>query len=214
MASKNSKAKPTSKGKAARKNDQKKREPPKNDARRRNAAPVPATTRPVVDAVDTSAEDERRAFTERMDEMGGSHMGACVAAGALGNALGVVMVGQGWIPPKLIATLMIGAGAATTGAGWYWDMDHMMAAGAGVTAAGAFSMANQVAVDAYEAMEKRADEKRAEREAKQAAADEAKRLAEARALLEAEKNRTRNGRRFVLVDENGDPQDFRLLDVA
>lgn len=210
MASKNSTAKSRSKGKATRKNNQKKREPPNNDTRRRNAAPVPAT-QPVVS---TNAEDERRAFTERMDEMGGSHVGACVAAGALGNALGVVVVGQGWIPPKLIATLMIGAGAVTTGAGWYWDMDHMMAAGAGVTAAGAFSMANQVAVDTYEAMEKRAEEKRTERAAKQAAADEAKRLAEARALLEAENNKTRNCRRFVVVDENGNPQDFQLLDVA
>lgn len=207
--SKNSKAASKDKGKAARKTSQKKREPPKKASRRRNAAPKAPTS----STVGSDSDDERRALTVRVDEMGGSHVGACVAAGAIGNAFGVICVGQGWIPPKLIATLMLGAGALTTGAGWYWELDHMMAAGAGVSAAGAFSLANQVSVDAYEAMEKRAAEKRAEREAKQAEADEAKRLAEARALLEAEKQKTRNNRRFVII-EDGEELDYELLDYA
>ncbi len=77
-----------------------------------------------------------------------------------------------------------------------------MAAGVGLTTAGAFSMTNQIAVDAYEAMQKKAKEKREKAEAAQAEKDKAERLAEARALLEAEGNKPRNGRRIVVMDED------------
>lgn len=215
MASKKNKATSNNrKGRAASKNQKKKREPPTKSSRRRNAAPATSTATALATIEPSEPEAERQALTSRVDEMGGSHMSACVAAGVVGNALGVIMAGQGWVPPKLIATLMLGAGAATTGAGWYWEMDHMMAAGAGLTAAGAFSLTNQFAVDAYEAIEKRAEEKRAEREAKNAEAERAKRLAEARALLEAEKPKPRNARQFVILDDDGEPLDYELLEVA
>ena len=98
--------------------------------------------------------------------------------------------------------------ALTTAAGWYWERDHMMAAGVGMATAGAFSIANQVAIDTYEAMEKRAEERRAKQEAEQ----EAKRLAEARALLDKH-NQTRNARRFVVLDQDGDVIDVPDYDA-
>ena len=75
-------------------------------------------------------------------------------------------------------------------------------------------MTNQVSVDAYEAMEKRAEEKRARKEAEESAKEREKRLADARALLEAEKQqKTRNARRFVILDENGESLDYDLVDA-
>ena len=170
---------------------------------RRNAAPVRRTR-------DDEAA-ERRPLTTRIDEMGGSHVAAGVGFGALGNVMGVVAVGQGWIGPKTTAATLMGVGTAATAAGWYTERDHLMAAGIGLTAAGAFSISNQLAVDAYEAMEKRAEEKRAKKEAARAEEERAKRLAEARALLEKEeKEKPRNARRVVVVneyDEHADPGD-------
>ena len=172
----------------------KKREPPaKKMIIRRNAAPARARPAPVAE------EPERTALSERIESMDGSHVAAGVGIGALANVLGVITVGRGWIGPKTTAGLLMGAGALTTAAGYYWERDHMMAAGVGVATAGAFSIANQVAIDAYEAMEKRADEKRAKQEAEK----EAKRLAEARALLERH-NQTRNARRLVVLDQDGE----------
>ena len=171
----------------------KKREPPAKMIIRRNAAPARARPAPVAE------EPERTALSERIESMDGSHVAAGVGVGALANVLGVITVGRGWVGPKTTAGLLMGAGALTTAAGYYWERDHMMAAGVGVATAGAFSIANQVAIDAYEAMEKRADEKRAKQEAEK----EAKRLAEARALLERH-NQTRNARRLVVLDQDGE----------
>lgn len=70
--------------------------------------------------------------------MGSSHVAAGIGAGTLANAVGVLLVGKGWVGPKLTSALLMGAGAATAAAGWYWDMDHMLAAGTGVAAAGTF----------------------------------------------------------------------------
>ncbi len=165
---------------------------------RRNAAPRRAEPDAEVET------DGRTPLTERFEEMGGSHAAAAVGAGAVGNVLGVIAVGQGWIGPKLTAGLMMGSGAATTAAGWYWDADHLMAAGAGLTTAGAFSLTNQYAVDAYEAMEKKAEEKREKAAAERAQTEKARRLAEARALLATEAKKTRNGRRIVVMDDDGE----------
>ena len=85
-------------------------------------------------------------MTERMQDMGGTHVAAGLAAGTLGNALGVMLVGLGWVGPKTTAGVLMGTGAATTAAGYYWEADHVMTAGAGLTAAGTFSLVNQYAV--------------------------------------------------------------------
>ncbi len=145
-------------------------------------------------------------MTTRVDDMSGSHVASGIGAGTLANAVGVLMVGKGWIGPKLTAGLLMGTGVATAAAGWYWEMDHMMAAGAGVATAGTFSMTNQLAVDAYMAMEERAAEKRKKAAAEEESKEREKRLADARALLaEEKKKQQRNGRRIVVLDQNGDP---------
>lgn len=172
----------------------KQREPTTKMVIRRNA--VPARTR---QTSKSEEESERTALTERVEGMDGTHVAAVIGAGTLANVLAVIAVGRGWIGPKVIAGLCIGAGAATTAGGWYWERDHMMAAGVGMAAAGAFSIANQVSIDAYESMEKRAEEKKAKKEAEA----EAKRLADARALLEQHKQ-TRNAHRLVVLDQDGD----------
>ena len=191
------------------KSPKKKRASPARTVIRRNAAPA------TVDVSDEVADTaERTALTAHIDEMGGSHMAAGIGAGAVGNAASILMVGQGLIGPKWAATLLMGTGAAATAAGWYWEMDHLMAAGIGITASGAFSVANQLAVEAHDAIEKRAEEKRARRDAEASDKARAQRLAEARALLEAEKNKTRNAARFVILDEDGQPLDFELMEAA
>lgn len=188
-------------------------EPPVKMIIRRNAAPKRARA-----PSDDQEERERKALTERMDEMGGSHVAAGVGAGAIGNVLGVIAVGKGWVSPKWTAGLLMGSGAATMAAGWYWEWDHVMAVGAGMTTAGAFSITNQLAVDAYEAMETKAAEKRKKREEEEAEKERLKRLADARELLEAEaeKKKTRNARRIVILDGNGEPldADFEEYDAA
>ena len=116
-------------------------------------------------------------------------------------------VGQGWLGPKTSAGILIGAGVATIGAGWYWEWDHMMSMGAGLTAAGTFSLANQLSVDGYRAMEKRAQEKRAKAEAEKEEKEHQKRVADARALIQAEEKKKRNARRIVLVDQDDESAD-------
>ena len=192
------------KGKASTAKKSKKREPPAKMIIRRNAAPVRARKA----AREEEEESERQALTERLEGMDGSHVAAGIGAGALANVLGVITVGRGWVGPKTTAGILMGTGAVTTAAGWYWERDHMMAAGVGMATAGAFSIANQVAIDAYEAMEKRAEERRAKQEAEK----EAKRLAEARALLEKH-NQTRNARRFVVLDQDGEVIDVPDYDA-
>jgi hypothetical protein len=166
---------------------------------RRNAAP----SRP---ATSNGKEEGRKPLTRRVEEMGSSHVAAGIGAGALGSAAGVIMVGQGWVGPKTTAGVLMGSGVATTAAGWYWEADHVMAAGLGLTAAGAFSLTNQFAIDAYEAMEKRAEEKRDKQTKEQAEQDRGRRNAEARDLIEAEAKRQqmRNSRRIVVVDADGE----------
>jgi len=166
--------------------------PPPQMVIRRNAAPVrAASAKPA-----QPKKSERTPIVERMQDMGGGHVAAAIGAGAAGNIIGVIAVGQGWLSPKTSAGLLVGTGAATTAAGYYWESDHVMAAGAGLTAAGTFSLINQYAIDAYEAGEKRAQEKKAERDKK----NEAKRIADAHALVEAEKQKERRNARFVVID--------------
>ena len=59
---------------------------------RRNAAPKRARA-----PSDDQEERERKALTERMDEMGGSHVAAGVGAGAIGNVLGVIAVAMAMV---------------------------------------------------------------------------------------------------------------------
>jgi hypothetical protein len=169
---------------------------------RRNAAPRASPARSNPPKLATLPEPT---LSDRIHEMGGSHVAVGVGAGALGNVLGVLAVGKGWIGPKATAGIIMGTGAATTAAGYYWDADHLMTAGVGLTAAGGFSLANQLAVDAYEAAEKKAEEKR-EAEEKEAREN---RLAEARKLIQAENQRkeARNGPRLIVVQSRDDDDD-------
>ena len=129
---------------------------------RRNAAPKRQSGSR---SSNSSKDDEsRRAMTERVQDMGGSHVAAGLAAGTLGNVLGVMVVGLGWVGPKTTAGVLMGTGVATTAAGYYLEADHVMTAGAGLTAAGTFSLVNQYAVGAYEALEKKAKDKKEARE--------------------------------------------------
>lgn len=151
-------------------------------------------------------EEERAPILERVSNMGGSHVAAVAASGVVCNALGVLSIGKGWTGPKTTAGLMMGAGAVATGSGWYWDMDHVMAMGVGATAAGAFSMANILAVDTYDAMEKRAAEKRKKLQTEEEAKDKQKRLVEARALIAAENKKHRNARRITIANTQEDDE--------
>lgn len=180
---------------------------------RRNAAPTRARSRPK-DEPDEE-ENERRPLTERMEDMGPSHVVAAVAGGSLANVAGVVATAQGWIGPKWAAGSLMGGGLTTAAAGWYWDSDHAMATGAGIAAAGAFSIVNQLAVDAYEAMEKKAQEKRARKKVEEEKKEREQRLAEARTLLdeEAKKKGTRNARRIVVLDQEGEPIDAEFEEI-
>lgn len=203
MAAKKSKAAPAKKGKSkAATTKNKTREPPPKMLIRRNAAPIRSKS-----SSTKNDEPSRTSMGERFDGMGGSHVAAGIGAGALGNICGIVAVGQGWVGPKITAGLLMGTGVAATAAGWYWEMDHMMAAGAGLTTAGAFSMTNQIAVDTYEAMEKKAEERQQKGKKEADAKEREKRLADARALLAAEQGKQRNTRRIVVMDQNGEPID-------
>ncbi len=181
--------------KTSRRTPQKQTSPPQPPPKIiiRNARHAPA----VVDD-----DDERNAFGDRLEEMGGSHVAAGVGAGTLGTALGVTLVGKGWIGPKLTAGLLAGTGLAASAAGYYWDADHLMAAGAGLAAAGTFSLANQYAIDTYEALEKKAKEKRKKTAEAVAEKEERDRVEAARETL-AEDGKRRNGRRLVIVDSDG-----------
>lgn len=157
-------------------------------------------------AAQRDREEARTPLAERVESMGASHVAVSIGSGVAWSALGVVAVGQGWVGPKLTAGLMMGSGTAATAAGWYWEMDHLMAGGAGLTAAGAFSMANQLAVDAYERMEERAEKLAKEKEAKEKKKIDAKKLVEARALIAAA-DKQRNARRITLVSDDGATDD-------
>lgn len=200
------------KGKATKpKTQTKKREPPKREQAvivRRNASPM--RTRDVratrQEPKRAQAEGERTPLTERIDSMGGSHVTASIGAGMAGSALAVAAVGKGWVGPKTGAGILMGAGAVGMVAGWWLEWDHLMTAGAGLAAAGTFSVANQVSVEAYDALEKRAAEKRAEKEAEEEEKEQQKRLAEARAVIEEDaKKKQRNARRIVILDRDGRP---------
>lgn len=182
---------------------------------RRNAAPSRARAPDKAEALAKADDDARTPIVERIEDMGGSHVAAAVIGGSIGNVVGVIAAAQGWIGPKWAAGVLMGGGLSAMAAGWYWEKDHVMATGAGVTAAGAFSMVNQVAVDAYEAVERKAEEKRARKEAEEAEKERKKRLDDARALLEdeAKKKATRNARRIVILDRDGEPIDADFEEV-
>ena len=153
-------------------------------------------------------------MAERIDNMGTSHVVAAATAGAISSALAVAAVGQGWVGPKTSAGILLGAGAATTAYGWHAEHDHVMMAGAGVTAAGAVSLANQLAIDGYESIQKRAAKKKAEKKAEDEAKDKAERLADARALLAEEEKKQPNAQRIVILNEDGAPEDYALREVG
>jgi hypothetical protein len=184
---------------------------------RRNAAPRAPEPEPEPEAT----EPKRKAMRERVKSMGGSHVAAGIGAGALGNVLGVIAVGQGWLGPKTTAGILMGTGAAATTAGYVWSMDHVMAAGAGLTAAGTFSLVNQAAIYAYEADERKAKEK-ADKKAKEEAeveklkkiADAQRQLAEAQKVLQGQQQAAeqrqglRNGpQRLTIVEAEQDEDD-------
>ncbi|MCG8423964.1 MAG: hypothetical protein MJE77_39230 [Proteobacteria bacterium] len=146
---------------------------------KRNKSPPKVTIRRNANPDDSSSDDQnqsRPSIGERLQEMDGSHVGAGVAAGAVGNALGVLMVGMGWLGPKVTAGILLSTGATATTAGYLLERNHLMAAGTGLAAAGTFSLINQYAVDAYEALEERDKRKKQEREKE----EHRKRLAAAR----------------------------------
>jgi len=156
----------------------------------------------------------RRTLSERVAGMGASHVVAAVGSGTAFTALSVTAVGQGWIGGKTSAGIMMGVGTATAAVGVYGEHDHLMMAGAGVAAAGAVSMANQLAVDGYEAVEKRAAERKAKKQAEKEAQEAAEKLAEARALVEAEDKKRRNAQRIVITDEYGNPMEFAMREAS
>lgn len=173
---------------------------------RRNAAPrrQPASPAP-------EARDERTPMKERLQSMDGSHAAAGLAAGAIGNTIGVLLVGQGWASPKATAGVLIGTGGAATAAGYWWEADHLMAAGAGLATAGTFSLANQYAVDAYESLEKRARDKKEALEKEQ----REKLLTEAEARAEAKQATQRNGApRLTIVHTDDISDDHSDYDAA
>lgn len=139
----------------------KRRKAPPEVKIRNNARPSPTK--------DEQSEKERRKLSERMREMDASHALIATAAGTIGNALSVLLVGLGWASPKATAGVLMGTGAATAAAGYYWEADHAMVAGAGLTTAGTWSLAQQYAVDAYEAIENRLEDKKAKDDQKQLA---------------------------------------------
>ena len=156
--------------------------------------------------------DERPSLAQRVDEMGATHVGAAAAAGAVASALAVTAVAKGWVQPKTSAGILLTAGAATSAAGWHLERDHLMMAGAGVTVAGAFSMANQLSSDAYDKLEERAEKRREKKAAEEAEKDKAKKLAEAKAILaEAEKEKAKGGRRnaqrILILQDDQDSED-------
>lgn len=172
-----------------------KRDPPVAMIIRRNAPPKPPAAPP-----------EEPTRLERMD---GWHVASGAAGAVLGQTAGVVMVGQGWLGPKLTSSLILGAGLSVAAAGYYWEIDHLMSGGAGMATAGALALTNHLAVESYLRLEERADKKRLAKEAEAEAEEARKRLIEARALLESEeerkKKKPRNARRIVVLDHTGQP---------
>jgi hypothetical protein len=119
-------------------------------------APVPVMSAYATGGKPPGEDDSLKA---RIEQMSAAHVVTGLGAGAVGNALGVLIVGQGWLGPKAAAGLLMGTGAAAATAGYFMESDHVMVAGAGLSVAGTFSLANQYAVYAYEEAERRAEEK-------------------------------------------------------
>ena len=202
---------------ARKKNTARQRKPPPKLRIRRNAAPANAP--PVRNAappaprrnaapkrqsapnVKEAEEDTRAPMKDRLQNMDGSHVAAGLAAGAIGNTIGVLLVGQGWASPKATAGVLIGTGGAATAAGYWWEADHLMAAGAGLATAGTFSLANQYAVDAYESLEQKAKDKKEAREKEQLQ----KLLAETRS---GGKEAQRNGAPRLTIVNTDDQPDY------
>ena len=156
---------------------------------------------------------ERTPLTERIDNMDASHVAVGVGAGFVGTALGVLASGKGWARPKVVSGVLMATGATTTAAGWHWEMDRMMCAGVGLTAAGAFSLSTQLAVDGYKSMEKRAAKRKAEKKAENAEKDRLKKLADARALLAAEEKKRRNAKYIDIVTPDFDDDIDEINDL-
>lgn len=133
-------------------------------------------------------EPDRTPLLDRFQGMGGTHAAAGIGAGALGSTVGVIAVGKGWMKPKTAGWTLAGTGAGTTAVGYYFDADHLMAAGAGMTTAGAYSLATQYSIEGFESIEKHAKEKR-----------RALALKEAQAQLQSGQNPTTRNR-LVIVE--------------
>lgn len=165
---------------AAKKNKNKKATPsesrraPPRMVLRRNLAPAAPLRAPMAVSVPTTStkpatpggalSSQLSSIRARVGGMGESHVVSGLGAGALGNALGLLVVGQGWLGPKTYAAIVMGTGAAATTAGYKWESDHLMAAGAGLAVAGTFSLANAYALQGLEAGEKLVAEKQAKQQ--------------------------------------------------
>jgi hypothetical protein len=129
-------------------------------------------------------------------------LGASMTAGA--TLLGVVAAGKGWLDPKTAGGLLLGTGIAAAAAGLVWEVKPMTAAGGALMTAGGLSLVNQLGVYGFEKYEERLEAKREQK----AEEDRTKRLADARAMIEAEakakQQNMRNGRRIVVVDAEGE----------
>ena len=184
----------------------KKREPPVAMIIRRNASPPKPVE--VLPAPAEEEEDDEQTLAERM---GGWHVASGTAGAVLGQTMGVVVVGRGWLGPKLTSSLILGAGLSVAAAGYYWDVDHLLSGGTGMATAGALALTNHLAVESYLRLEERADKKREAKEIEAKAEEERKRLVEAHALVESEeerkKKKQRNARRIVVLDHTGRPID-------
>lgn len=141
-------------------------------------------------------EPESRTLGERVEDMGVSHVAAVATGAALSTAVVIGLVANGTLSPKTGAACQIGVGTAATAYGYHAEHDHLMMAGVGIASAGAFSMANQLAIDGYEALEKRAEARKAKKaeEAKKEDAEKAK--------------KQRNARRIVVLDDDGRELDY------
>ena len=197
----------TSQTKPAKPARPRRREAPPQLVIRNNSKPTRAAALAPAPAEQSDDNDERAPILERIGDMGGTHLLAGIGGGVCGQAIALATVSNATLGPKTAAGVVMGAGGLTTGTGWYLDMDHVMAAGIGMTAAGTLALTNQLAADAYESIEKRAEDKRKKKDAEESDKRHAKALAEARALIEAEDKKHRNARYIEIRDPSAPPPD-------
>ena len=121
--------------------------------------------------------------------MGTSHAAVGFGAGLLGNVLGIVAVGRGWVGPRLAAGLMVGGGGLVALAGHAAGSGYLTASGIGIATAGAYSAVTQLAIAMYERRAQSAEAKSAPADAEATASTPS---AEAKAQTAAEADERRN----------------------